>query len=80
MIFSVITACFGFLEDIFKALASIEVIDGVSFFNVCLSFIIISTVIFGLLSTVKTVSGRSVGVRYRHKREREYRERRISNQ
>ena len=79
MIVFVIDKCFSFLLQIFDSLASIEVVGGVSLFNICISFIIISTVMFGLISTVKTVSGRSVGVRYRHKREREHRYRRISN-
>ncbi len=76
MIGIVVDFCFSTLSQIWSFLSNIQIIPGVSLLNFALAFIVISVVIFGLISTVKIVSGRSVGVRARHVREREYAERR----
>lgn len=78
MISTVLNFCFTTLGQCWDFLSRVEIIPGVSLFTFCLALIVISVVIFGLIATVKIVSGRSVGVRARHVREREAAERRRS--
>lgn len=59
MISLVIDFCFNVLVQCWNFITSIELIPGVSLMSFCLGIVIISVVIFGLISTVKIVSGRS---------------------
>lgn len=65
MISLVIDFCFNILSQCWTFLTSIELIPGVSLMSFCLGLVVISVVIFGLISTVKVSSGYSVGRRRR---------------
>lgn len=56
----VIDKCFAFLGQCFDFLTRIEVAPGISLFNIVLGIIVFSTVLFGLIATVRTLSGGSV--------------------
>lgn len=59
MISLVLDFCFNILSQCWTFITSIELIPGVSLMSFCLGLVVISVVIFGLISTVKIVSGRS---------------------
>ena len=61
MISLVIDFCFNILSQCWTLITSIELIPGVSLMSFCLGLVVISVVIFGLISTVKIVSGLAVG-------------------
>lgn len=59
MISLVLDFCFNILSQCWTLITSIELIPGVSLMSFCLGLVVISVVIFGLISTVKIISGRS---------------------
>ena len=62
--------CFDCLDQCFDFLSAVEIFGGVTLFQFSLALIVISVVIFGLISTVKISAGGAVGVHKRHVRER----------
>lgn len=65
---SVIDFCFDTMTTCFAFLSSVEIFDGVSVFEFCLAFIIVTAVIVGLLSVVRVMAGNSARAYSRSKR------------